>query len=141
MYISVTYSVHSSTFCTLMAGRTRLRLANPPPPTIPPTLLYMTPVILQEYDTHDITGVVKNYLKNQQCILCGRVCYKTLTINIRLLYLYSKSSVATGSTGEPPLLQHFKVVFLEIQNVQIQMVFVNPVTYTQCNRIGNFKHR
>ena len=42
---------------------------------------------------HDITGVVKNYLKNQQCIVHSRGSYETLAI--RLLYLYSKSGVAT----------------------------------------------
>ena len=34
------------------------------------------------------------------------------------------------STGEPQLLQYFKMVFLEIQNVRLRAVFVNAVTYT-----------
>ena len=96
--------------------------ASPPTPIIPPP---SHPLL---HNTHDITGVVKNYLKNQQWILCGRVCYETLAI--KLLYIYSKSGVATmqHKSHEPQLLQHFKVIFLEIQNLQIRTVFVNPVT-------------
>ena len=33
------------------------------------------------------------------------------------------------SIGEPQLLQYFKTVFLEIQNVTPWWIFVNPVTY------------
>ena len=33
------------------------------------------------------------------------------------------------STGEPQLLQYFKMVFIKIQNVLIRTDFVNPFTY------------
>ena len=75
---------------------------------------YMTPMILQ------------GLIKIQQWILCSRVSYETLTI--RLLYLYIKSGMLPCSTGEPQLLQHFKMIFLKIQNVTTWLVLVNPVT-------------
>ena len=61
----------------------------PPPPTyLPPPTHPPLPICLISA-THDITGVVKNYLKNQQWILYSRVSYETLAIS--LLYLYSKA--------------------------------------------------
>ena len=57
-------------------------LLTPTTPALPPADYLIS-------NTHDIIGVVKNYLKNQQCILHGRVCYETLIIS--RLYLYSKS--------------------------------------------------
>ena len=56
VYMPVAYLEHSTTVCGLMAGRTHLQLAHPPPPplarSLPPTQLLIS-------DTHDITGVVK----------------------------------------------------------------------------------
>ena len=63
-----------------------------PPPACPPTLTMPHCTYHLIHNTCDITRVVKSYLKNQQYILCRRVCYETLAI--RLLYLYSKSGVA-----------------------------------------------
>ena len=62
-------------------------LAHPPPP--PPAPFHLHPFISA---IRDITGIVKNYLKNHQWILHGRVSYETVAIS--LLYLYSKSCVA-----------------------------------------------
>ena len=72
--ISITYWVHSTSVCALTAGRTRLWLAQPPPPS-PDTIPLIHPLI---HDTHDITEVVKYNLKNLQLILCSRVSYETL---------------------------------------------------------------
>ena len=79
--------------CLCPNGRENPPLACPPTPTTPltspthpPTPLYMISMILQ-------LGVVKNYLQNQQWIMHSKVSYETLAT--RLLYLYSKSGMAT----------------------------------------------
>ena len=56
--------------CSKMVARTHLWLAHPPPPLLP----FSHPFI---HETHDITGALKNYFKNQQWIMCSRVSYET----------------------------------------------------------------
>ena len=83
VYILAPHWEHSATVCGLMAGMACLQLAHPPTPTTPPT----------PYKWHlwYYRGC-KNYLKDQQWMLHGRVSYETLAIS--LLYVYSKSCAA-----------------------------------------------
>ena len=96
-----------------MVERTRLWLASLPPP----------PLI---HDTGD-NNVVKNQKPSQKpAVNTVQQSYSYKTLPIRLLYLYSKSGVTTMyerqcSTGKPQLLQYFKIVLCEIQNVQAKM--------------------
>ena len=48
--------------------------------------------------------------------------YKYPTYIVSLVWLYCSKS-------EPQWLEYFKLVFFEIQNVSLRMVFENPVTY------------
>ena len=61
---------------------------HPPPPPPATTPRHHPPPPINAI--RDITGPVKNYLKNQHWILHGRVIYETVAIS--LLYLYGKSS-------------------------------------------------
>ena len=61
----------------------------------------------------------------------ARVSYKTLaTYKADLLIQQIWRGYNVYSTVEPQLLQYFKMVFIEIQNVTTWSVFVNPVTVT-----------
>ena len=63
-----------------------------PPSACPPTPTTHPPIHLPLISAiHDITVVVKNYLKIQQGIMHSRVSYRTLAII--LLYLFGKSCV------------------------------------------------
>ena len=106
--------------CLWSNGREGLPSACSPAPTTPCPLVSAI---------HDITGVVKNYLKNLQWILHSKSSYKTVAIS--LLYLYSKCCVANNVAQENhvQLLQCFKTVFLKIQNVTLWSVFSNSVTF------------
>ena len=80
LYIPVICWEHSTTVCGLIAGRARLRLAHPPTPTPllpahPPTPTPLPPAHPLITAIHNITVVIKNYHKNQQWILHGRVSY------------------------------------------------------------------
>ena len=103
--------------------------ACPPTPTtpshphhpLPPTHRLISAI-------HDITVVVKHYLKNQQWVMHGRVSYKTVAIS--LLYLYSKSCVA--------MMQHRRItaasmlqngISLNTKCNILWLVYPNPVTY------------
>ena len=110
--------------CLCPNGRKNLPSACPPtPPFLPLSHPQTHPLI---NDTRDITGVARNIAKTSSKY-CTAVSYETLAI--RLLYLYRKSLAwLQCSTGEPQLLQYFKMAFLEIQNVRIRTIFVNPVT-------------
>ena len=70
-----------------------------------------------------ITAVGKNYLKTQQCQLGGGISYTTIesTYTVSLAWLHC-------SIRESQWLQYFKLIFPEIQNVPLGMVFTNPVT-------------
>ena len=57
----------------------------PPPPSHPPTSLYITPVILQ--------GLQK--LSQKPAVNTVQQSYSYETLAVRLLYLYSKSGMAT----------------------------------------------
>ena len=85
MHILIAYCEHSTTVCT--AGRTHLQLAIHPnyPHPLPPT----HPLI---HDTHDITLVGKTSLKSS-----SEYCMAEFSsyIAAKLLYLYSKSGMAT----------------------------------------------
>ena len=73
----------------------------PPPPHPPPTCPPPISTI------RDITGPVKNYLKNQQWILHSRVIFETVAIS--LLYLYSKSCVAIMQHRRTTVASMFKI--------------------------------
>ena len=85
-----------------MARRAWLQLAQPPSPPPPPTTC--PPLISY---TRDITVAVYNYVSQKPAVNIAN-----------LAWLY-------GSTGESLLLQCFKTVFLEIQNVTTWSVFPN----------------
>ena len=90
------------------------------PPLPPPTHTLISVIC-------DIIGVVKNYLKNQQWIMHGRVSYKTVAIS--LLYLYSKSCMAIMQHRRTTIVSMLQKVFLKIQNVTLWLIFPNPVAY------------
>ena len=52
------------------------------------------------------------------------------TLAIQLGYLYCKFGGAELQQLKLQCIQYFKSVFLEILNVHLRSVFVNPVTYT-----------
>ena len=106
----------STTVCALIAGRACLRLAQPLPP-LPP--LPSTQLLI--YNTHDITEFVKKLSQNQQRIMCGTVSYETLAI--RLLYLYSKSDVAT----------------IKLRRSTVSSIFQNGISRnTKCDSLVDF---
>ena len=76
-------------YCLWPNGREDQPSACPPTPTTPCPPHTCPPLISV---ICEITGVIKNYLKNRQRIMHSRVSYKTVAIS--LLYLYSKSCVA-----------------------------------------------
>ena len=104
-------------------GRQKPPWACPPTSTTPHPL---PPTHLIIHDTCDITGLKK--LSQKPAVNTAWQSY--LWNSSTALYLYSKSGMATiqCSTGEPQLIQYFKMVFLKMQNVPLRTVFVNPVT-------------
>ena len=75
------YQVDCGCFCTLLRTHcccvspcgwySPLSASHPPPMPTPPTPINCI---------HDITAVGKNHLKNQQCLLVGRISYETIAI-------------------------------------------------------------
>ena len=121
---------HSTTVCGLMAEKAHLQLAHPPTPSPfhpPPSPLPLSPTHPFISDTCVITVVVKNYLKNQQWILQGRVSYETVAIS--MLYLYSKSCAAIMHHRRSTAASMIQNGILEIQNVITWSFFPNLVTY------------
>ena len=104
-------------YCLWPNGRETPPLAFPSTPHAPP----IHPPFIS--NTLDITVVVKIYLKNQQCILPGRVSYETVAIN--LLYFYSKSCMA--------IMQH--------RRVTAASTFQNDISRnTKCDNLVKFSH-
>ena len=90
-------------YCLWSNGKEGLPLACPPTPTTP-TPFPLTHSLISVIC--DITGVVKNYLKNQQWTLHSRSSYETVAISP--LYLYSKSCVAASSMFQNGISRNIK---------------------------------
>ena len=94
--------------CLCPNGREGPPLACPPTPTTPPPPTHPLTHPLM-HDTHDITRGCNS--KTSSKILCGRICYETLaTYKTALLIQQIWHGYNVASTGEPQLLQHFKLV-------------------------------
>ena len=98
----------------------------PPTSTNPP----LTHLLIS--NTCNIIVVVKNYLKNQQWILHGRVSYETVAIAKSALLLQQvlrDYNAAQENCSYFNVLKWYSLKY--IQNVTTWLIFPNPVTYRQ----------